>query len=453
LSDVHSPPKVADIKSNIAGDFLKSAALDAKSSATTAKKSIPKVRPAKKASLVQRAGIISGTFLLTGGALAYFSREGTEDDKLLDPEHRTSSSFYSRYQRILYRSKALYRFFTEPISNKLLPEPLPNGQQPPYTLVLNLHDTLVHSQWDREHGWRIQIRPGVQYFLFYLSQFYEIVLFTSAQGYECEPILEKVDPYGGIMYRLFRESTRYVKGKLVKDLSYLNRDLSKILIIDWNADSVSEQPDNAILIDRWMGDEPVHEQSTEKTLTLSSSGGSEHDFLIRLIPFLETLAMSGMDVRKVIEDYKGKNIPDAFAENMKQYKARVNGTAAAQLESSPEQATEDWGTTIVNWTKMLFGISATSTAPNMPPSSTIDENDIYADQKRHHEMFIQHIVERQGEIEQQRQWAEEQQKKQMQLLSENKMTVWELLTQGPPKEVMDQLNNPQGYPGQQPQQV
>lgn len=35
----------------------------------------------------------------------------------------------------------------------------------------------------RQHGWRVAKRPGVDYFLAYLSQFYEIVIFTSQYSY------------------------------------------------------------------------------------------------------------------------------------------------------------------------------------------------------------------------------------------------------------------------------
>ena len=131
--------------------------------------------------------------------------------------------------------------------------------QRPYTLVVDLDGLLVHSQWDvsphpdppvfgahvqRQHGWRAAKRPGVDYFLAYLSQFYEIVLFTSQPLYvslndesphsvlTCQvaaPISEKLDPLGMYLpYKLFRDNTRYVNNKVVKDLSYLNRDLSKV---------------------------------------------------------------------------------------------------------------------------------------------------------------------------------------------------------------------------------
>ena len=47
------------------------------------------------------------------------------------------------------------------------------------------------------------------------------------------PILEKLDRYNFyITHRLFREATRAQNGMPVKDLQYLNRDLSKVIMID-----------------------------------------------------------------------------------------------------------------------------------------------------------------------------------------------------------------------------
>ena len=46
------------------------------------------------------------------------------------------------------------------------------------------------------------------------------------------PILEKLDPYNFfIMYKLFREATRSTENGPVKDLSYLNRPLDRVIIV------------------------------------------------------------------------------------------------------------------------------------------------------------------------------------------------------------------------------
>lgn len=56
------------------------------------------------------------------------------------------------------------------------------------------------------------------------------------------------------MYRLYREATCYVDGKYIKDLSYLNRDLSKVIIMDSNPEAFSRQPENGIALKPFLGD-------------------------------------------------------------------------------------------------------------------------------------------------------------------------------------------------------
>lgn len=70
----------------------------------------------------------------------------------------------------------------------------------------------------------------------------------------------QMDPQGQyIHYRLFREATRYKNGKHIKDLSCLNRDLSRVILIDWDSGAASLQPRNALIIKRWQGDESDRE--------------------------------------------------------------------------------------------------------------------------------------------------------------------------------------------------
>ena len=67
-------------------------------------------------------------------------------------------------------------------------------------------------------------------------------------------IIDKLDRYQSAVYRLYREATRYVDGKHVKDLSHLNRDLSKVIIMDSNPESFSLQPENGIALKPWKGE-------------------------------------------------------------------------------------------------------------------------------------------------------------------------------------------------------
>ena len=69
------------------------------------------------------------------------------------------------------------------------------------------------------------------------------------------PILDKLDPYQFyIIHRLFRDACRSENGQPVKDLSYLNRDLSKVILLDTHPEHVKPNPENAIVLPKWTGD-------------------------------------------------------------------------------------------------------------------------------------------------------------------------------------------------------
>ena len=75
----------------------------------------------------------------------------------------------------------------------------------------------------------------------------------------------------------------------------MNRDLSKVIIIDTKEEHVKAQPENAIVLPKWKGDANDKE-------------------LISLIPFLEYIpTMQVQDVRKAIGSFNGKHIPTEFA--------------------------------------------------------------------------------------------------------------------------------------------
>lgn len=73
-------------------------------------------------------------------------------------------------------------------------------------------------------------------------------------------MLAQLDPDGRYIHcRLFRESTRYKGGTHFKDLSCLNRDLSRVIYVDWNPKVANLQPRNSFIIKRWTGDDDDHE--------------------------------------------------------------------------------------------------------------------------------------------------------------------------------------------------
>ncbi|KAL7271547.1 mitochondrial inner membrane protein required for protein import [Rhizina undulata] len=229
-----------------------------------------------------------------GGTL-YMGRDLDEIEKKIHPTIENGWAFGPFFARVKARINDFLDFYNEPPFDKLLPDPMPDYSRP-YTLVISLEDLCIHSTWDREHGWRIAKRPGLDYFLAYLFQYYEIVVFTSNHEAMAAPIIQKMDQYPGyIMYPLFRSHTRYKDGKYIKDLNYLNRDLSKVIMLETNPDAWSANPDNVIKMKPWTGDPNDKE-------------------LIKLIPFLEYIAAMGIaDVRPVIVGFGDKNIAEEFA--------------------------------------------------------------------------------------------------------------------------------------------
>ena len=175
------------------------------------------------------ANMLFASFILLGiTGTIYLGRDWdtlAEEEKHKDaPSGWGLGLFYGRAKARLYET---IFYFNEPAFEKLLPDPRPEWERP-YTLVLSLEDLLVHSEWAREHGWRLAKRPGVDYFLRYLSQYYEICIFTSVPYSNGDIILRKLDPFRIAMWPLFREATRYKNGEYIK-VSYriLPRTLSK----------------------------------------------------------------------------------------------------------------------------------------------------------------------------------------------------------------------------------
>ena len=138
-----------------------------------------------------------------------------EEEEAMHPETPSGWGLNLFWNRAWARYHTTMDYYNEPAFPKLLPDPDPAWERP-YTLVLSLEDLLVHSEWSREHGWRMAKRPGVDYFLRYLNQYYELAVFTSVPSMLGGPIIQKLDPYKVIMWPLFREATRYKKGKYIK---------------------------------------------------------------------------------------------------------------------------------------------------------------------------------------------------------------------------------------------
>ncbi|KAL6570859.1 hypothetical protein OROGR_000409 [Orobanche gracilis] len=196
------------------------------------------------------------------------------------------------------------RGFTEPTSDKLLPD-LDPLEQHVFTIVLDLNETLVYSDWKRDRGWRTFKRPGVDAFLEHLAQFYEIIVYSDQLPMYVEPVVERLDQKHCIRARLSRGATRYIDGKHLRDLSTLNRDPAKVLYISGHALESSLQSENCVPIKSWQGE-------------------AEDTALLDLIPFLEYIARNRpSDIRTVLASYQGHDIAKEFIERSKEHQRRM----------------------------------------------------------------------------------------------------------------------------------
>ncbi|ORX82753.1 hypothetical protein K493DRAFT_240580 [Basidiobolus meristosporus CBS 931.73] len=173
------------------------------------------------------------------------------------------------------------------------------------TLVLDLDETLIHSMLE-ERGkphLRVEVpyekktctyyvyqRPRVLEFLYMVSQWYTLVIFTASVAEYADPIIDWLERQVMAKYglrsklfakRLYRESCTYRNGVFMKDLAIINPELSKVLLVDNSPFSYAINEQNAVPIKTWMNDDPHDEGLSD------------------LIPFLD--ALSGVDdIRSIL---------------------------------------------------------------------------------------------------------------------------------------------------------
>ena len=154
------------------------------------------------------------------------------------------------------------------------------------TLFLDLDDTLVrvcelagtfsnmhvlHSRADFsfrlrtagfEQRFLVYKRGGLDQFLKFASEYFEVVLYTAATKEYADAVLGAIDPTGTIFaHRLYRnDCVQAGQGRYIKSLKKVaNRALNKCILVDDNEDNFSANPGNCLII------EPIDldEQDTE----------------------------------------------------------------------------------------------------------------------------------------------------------------------------------------------
>ena len=129
---------------------------------------------------------------------------------------------------------------------------------------------------------------------------------------------------------------------LNKDLSHLNRNLKKVILLDTVAAHAKEQPENAIILPKWKGDRQDKE-------------------LVSLIPFLEYVAAMGFeDTRSVLKSFEGKHIPSEYARRESIARGKFQKELAEERAKRPKRS----GVGLLGSTLGLGGSSGAGMEPS-----------------------------------------------------------------------------------------
>ena len=218
------------------------------------------------------------------------------------------------------------------------------------TLVLDLDETLVHSQFlefsspsdiiikieiEKEiYDIHVLVRPGVKEFLEKMEKYYEIVIFTASISKYADILLNIIDPKGLCPFRLFREHCTLINNTFVKDLKKLGRDLKDIIIVDNSPLSYSFHPQNGLPILSWFEDKNDRELYNIIPLLIFLSDVKDvREYIPKLvventISYTEVeklLKNNGFDFKKIKNNIKNRNSKNI--NSIKSNKSNINNSS------------------------------------------------------------------------------------------------------------------------------
>ncbi|VDL73393.1 unnamed protein product [Nippostrongylus brasiliensis] len=291
----------------------------------------------KRRKRLERNTRIGGVIVFGSGLAAlvsfclYYGRAKRDEAGNIVPDE-WSGSILAPFYRIANSFRVWRDFVVEPAREQLLPDPLPHPYiQPRYTLVIEMKNVLVHPDWTYKTGYRFAKRPALEYFLDVVGYpNFEVVIYTSESMMTAHPVVDSFDPKQRIMYRLYRDCTKYMNGQHVKDLSKLNRDLSKVIFIEVDPKAAQLNPENVLLVPEW-------------------KGNMDDTSLVDLAELLKTLHLSDVeDVRPTLQYYS------QFPDPAKEFRRRAI-YLAEQEEQRKHQREEEGHSLLKKYSGRLFG--------------------------------------------------------------------------------------------------
>ena len=170
------------------------------------------------------------------------------------------------------------------------PLPAPYLQFPsskPYTLILDLDETLVSFQIKSKKEGTLRARPFLFAFLEEMGHYYELIVWTSATEAYANSLIDAIEYDKQYFdYILFREHAIIIGDEFVKDLNRVGRGLDRIIIVDDMPQNFRLQKQNGITIKPFYGDD------------------YNDTALYDLLPILKRIAEEGNDVRIELAKYR-----------------------------------------------------------------------------------------------------------------------------------------------------
>lgn len=115
------------------------------------------------------------------------------------------------------------------------------------TLIIDLEDTLMADEWDKERGERHVKRPGVDKMLMYLSSMYEIYIISNLDMTYGMELVTQLDKHHVCAGYLFSDSMKLRNNTRIKDISFFTRDPKRVIVVDDNL-SANEHPENVLVV-------------------------------------------------------------------------------------------------------------------------------------------------------------------------------------------------------------
>ena len=175
--------------------------------------------------------------------------------------HKQKSSFYLLDQKFTgNRNKNFHK--SNQLSGKELNKSISTPSTPfirsemkkNFCLVLDIDETIVHSL-NLPFGNYFLLRPGVINFLEEISKLYEIIIFTSSPKIYADGILNKIDIDNNYFsHRLYKDHVIFEKGKSVKKLNMIGRDLNKMIFVDNTKSNAKYNLKNLCHVSTWIYD-------------------------------------------------------------------------------------------------------------------------------------------------------------------------------------------------------